>query len=63
MTEGYLKDISILLVDDNEFDSRLIANVLRAFGAYRITTAVDGAEGFEIFRRSPADIVMTDWMM
>ena len=63
MSEGYLKDVTILLVEDNGFDRRLLTNVLRAFGARNISVARDGAEAWEIFKKNPTDLVLTDWMM
>lgn len=63
MPDGYLKNISMLLVEDNDFDRRLLVNILKAFGARHISVARDGAEAWEIFNKSPADLVLTDWMM
>jgi|GEM_PF-1813909 len=50
MTDGYLKDVSFLIVDDNDFDTQIISNILRAFGADKILTADDGNEGYNVFR-------------
>ena len=55
--------LKILLVDDNQYMRVLVAEILRAVGVNDIREAGDGAEGLEMMRSFPADIVMTDLSM
>lgn len=55
--------LKILLVDDNQYMRVLVAEILRAVGVHDIREAGDGAEGLEMMRSFPADIVMTDLSM
>jgi CheY-like chemotaxis protein len=55
--------LKILLVDDNHYMRVLLAEILRAIGVTRICEANDGAEGLQMMRDNPIDIVMTDLSM
>jgi CheY-like chemotaxis protein len=55
--------LKILLVDDNHYMRVLLAEILRAIGVSRIYEANDGAEGLQMMRDNPVDIVMTDLSM
>lgn len=55
--------LKILLVDDNHHMRVLLAEILRAIGVKQIYEANDGAEGLQIMRGYPIDIVMTDLSM
>jgi YesN/AraC family two-component response regulator len=55
--------LKILLVDDNHYMRVLLAEILRAIGVTRIYEANDGAEGLQMMRDNPVDIVMTDLSM
>ena len=55
--------LKILLVDDNQYMRRLLAEILRAVGVHSIFEAGDGAEGLKTMRNFPIDIVMTDLSM
>nr|WP_321502380.1 response regulator [uncultured Dethiosulfovibrio sp.] len=50
---------SVLLVEDSITSRTLLKNILTASG-YRVQTAVDGEEGFELFTRGLFDIVISD---
>lgn len=52
----------VLLVDDEFSIAETLAEIL-SFEGYDVATAVDGERGLELFRASPADIVVTDYMM
>lgn len=60
MRYGLLK---ILLVDDNHHMRVLLGEILRAIGVKDIFEANDGAEGLQMMRNHPIDIVMTDLSM
>lgn len=55
--------LKILLVDDNHYMRVLLAEILRAIGVYYIYEANDGAEGLQMMRDHPIDVVMTDLAM
>lgn len=53
---------SVLIVDDEEEVRESVARVL-ARADYEVQTADDGDAGLEAFRKSPADVVITDIIM
>lgn len=53
---------SILVVDDDEISSDLIAHTLRQAG-YRVETASDGAEALERLRHGDSRLIISDWSM
>jgi len=55
--------LKILVVDDNHYMRVLLAEILRAIGVVRIFEANDGAEGLQMMRDHPIDLVMTDLSM
>jgi two-component system, chemotaxis family, chemotaxis protein CheY len=55
--------LKILLVEDNHYMRILLAEILRAIGVVRIYEANDGAEGLQMMRDFPIDLVMTDLSM
>lgn len=58
-----LRDVSVLLVDDNANMRKLVATMLKAAGVRRIREAGDGLGGLKIFQTQEIDIVFTDLMM
>ncbi|WP_293898727.1 response regulator [Phenylobacterium sp.] len=55
--------LKILLVDDNHYMRVLLGEILRAIGVKDICEANDGAEGLQMMRDHPIDVVMTDLSM
>lgn len=55
--------LKILIVDDNHHMRVLLGEILRAVGVRNTFEANDGAEGLQIMRNQPIDIVMTDLSM
>jgi len=53
---------SVLVIDDEEAIRNLFKEALGKFG-YEVTVAVDGDEGLRLFRKHPADLVITDIFM
>ena len=51
-----------LVIDDEEDYRVIISEVLRG-GGYEVRAARDGAEGLEMLKAAPADVVLVDWMM
>ncbi|UTP38799.1 response regulator [Phenylobacterium sp. LH3H17] len=55
--------LKILVVEDNRHMRVLLAEILRAIGINQIYEACDGAEGLQMMRNHPVDIVLTDLAM
>ena len=55
--------LKILVVDDNHYMRVLLCEILRAIGVKEIYEANDGAEGLQMMRDNPIDVVMTDLSM
>jgi CheY-like chemotaxis protein len=53
---------SVLVIDDEREIRALLKEALEKFG-YEVTVAVDGEEGLKLFRKHPADLVITDIFM
>jgi two-component system chemotaxis response regulator CheY len=58
-----LHDISFLIVDDSIFIRRMVAAMLRGFGARTIYDAEDGADGLAKMETNAPDLIITDWVM
>lgn len=52
----------ILVIDDNEDLRGLLQLMLKREG-YEVDAAANGEEGMDIFRKKPADLVITDILM
>jgi two-component system response regulator (stage 0 sporulation protein F) len=53
---------TILVIDDEELVRVLLRSALEAAG-YEVTEAGNGRQGLELYRHSPADLVITDILM
>ena len=51
-----------LIIDDEEDYRVIISDVLRDAGL-EVRAAGDGAEGLELLKASPSDVVLVDWLM
>ena len=56
------QNMSILLVEDNILNQRLMTINLRSLG-HKVTVANNGLEGVELFKKSPFDLILMDIMM
>lgn len=63
MDNDYLKGVSILIVDDQEFILNLVRAMLRVLGAEMVYDARDGEEAWESLAAQPIDMMITDWYM
>jgi len=62
--EAYdLQRLNVLIVDDNRHMRFLIKTILHAFGIREVMEAADGSDALKMLRTSPADVLVTDWMM
>lgn len=62
MKNRVLKELKILLVEDEENIARLLKNAI-GDSFYSFTVAKDGLDGIELFKKIKPDIVITDIMM
>ena len=52
----------ILIAEDDPVSRTVLRQALDALG-HEVTDAADGSEAWEAFQKSPAEMVVTDWMM
>ncbi len=52
----------ILIIDDEPTALEVLTKILQYEG-YDVVTAANGAEGVELFRKTPCDLVITDMVM
>jgi two-component system chemotaxis response regulator CheY len=55
--------LKVLLVDDNHHMRVMLTEILRAIGVRTVYEAGDGAEGLQMLRNHPVDLIMTDLAM
>lgn len=60
---GTAMSLQFLVVDDFTTMRRIIITLLRELGHTRVLEAENGAQALQVMRRSPVDIVITDWNM
>ena len=60
--ETFARPINILVVDDQELICELISECLKNDG-HKTNIAANGREALELFRKAPADLVLTDQSM
>lgn len=60
-----LSELTVLIVEDHEFQRTALERALRTLGAVEIYTAGDGKEAIKVLKRLPGtvDIVISDLMM
>ncbi len=58
-----LKDLNVLLVEDDLSMRELLRDILLAFDVGSVETALDGSRAYDLMRRYSADIVIVDWLM
>lgn len=58
-----LKNITVLVVDDNPHMRALIAEILKAVGVRRPREAGDGDAALALLKAEPVDVVFTDLLM
>jgi two-component system chemotaxis response regulator CheY len=56
-----IEDLSILVVDDNQFMRKLTRMMLMNIGAKSICEATDGVAALDIIRTADPDVLILDW--
>ncbi len=51
----------VIVIDDDKYTLDLIEKML--FGRFRVITSPNGADGIELIKKSPVDVIILDWMM
>ena len=63
MNPDWLKDVRILLVDDNQYMIRILQVLVQAFGARNIMAATDAVQALEALKSRSVDLILLDQMM
>jgi two-component system chemotaxis response regulator CheY len=63
MVDPRLRNIHILVVEDDSMMRKLLREMLKVVGFSQITTVQDGFKALEILRAETVDMVITDWRM
>jgi two-component system chemotaxis response regulator CheY len=58
-----LRDLNIMVVDDNRHMRFLVKTILHAFHIRNISEAGDGADALKLLQTFPADLIISDWAM
>lgn len=59
--EAKIQDISILVVDDNQYMRKIVRNLLVNIGVRKVVEASDGIAGLDAIRITTPDVVILDW--
>jgi CheY-like chemotaxis protein len=63
MVTSPLKDIQLLVVDDQKLIRKLVFNILTAWGFQEIKLAKSGQEAIDFLKQQAFDLIITDWRM
>jgi len=58
-----IQQLSVLVVDDNQFMRQLVRGLLATVGVRKILEATDGIAALETIREAKPDVVVLDWEM
>ncbi len=56
-------DLTVLIVDDNDYARAIAETSLKKLGVGRILEAADAAGGLDVLNRGKVDLVLLDWYM
>jgi CheY-like chemotaxis protein len=56
-------DLTLLIVDDNQYMRQLIGHMLRAFEVGNILSVTNANEAFDEIRQTQIDCLIVDWLM
>ncbi len=59
--EARIGELTVLLVDDNQYMRKIVRNLLTTIGVKQIIEAGDGIAGLEAIRTETPDVVLLDW--
>ncbi len=58
-----LKDVSVLIIDDNTHMIKIVKTILKGFGVATFFEATDAADAFDLVRTNGPDIIIVDYQM
>ena len=58
-----IRQLSVLIVDDNAFMRNIVRGLLSTIGIKKIAEASDGIMGLELIRLESPDLIILDWEM
>lgn len=56
-----IQDLSILVVDDNQYMRKIVRNMLMNIGVRKVYEAGDGIAGLDVIRIVAPDVAIIDW--
>lgn len=59
----YLADVSVMIVDDNDFTVKMIRQVIKVIGAQYVSTFNDARLAWKEYQANPCDLIILDWQM
>jgi DNA-binding response OmpR family regulator len=59
--EAMIQELSILIVDDNQYMRKIVRNLLVNIGVRKVYEASDGIAGLDAIRIVTPDVVIIDW--
>ena len=59
--EAMIQELSILIVDDNQYMRKIVRNLLVNIGVRKVYEASDGIAGLDAIRIVTPDVVILDW--
>lgn len=63
MWNTYLKNVRVLIVDDQDFIRSLLRHILGVLGCTHITDVPDGISAWEVIQDGAPDLLIVDWEM
>jgi len=61
--EGLIRELHVLLVDDNPYMRTIVHGLLVQIGVRHVTEAADGIAALEEIREKAPDVILLDWEM
>ncbi|MEQ8320184.1 MAG: response regulator [Rhodospirillales bacterium] len=59
----YLRDVTIMVVEDQDFSANLMRKMLRVIGCSDVHIFDNGEDAWNYYKNNPVDLVITDWQM
>ena len=63
MWDTYLRNVRVLIVDDQDFIRSLLRHILGVLGCTHISDRANGVSAWEAIRENPPDLLIVDWEM
>jgi len=63
MQEYDIRNLNVLVAEDNRHMRFLVKTILHGYGIKNVNEADDGSDALKAMKTFPADVVITDWLM